>query len=185
MSIHYVEVEKEERDSIVEEALDMRKRRQALSHREETPDLVLIQPIRCLSWVSSSVLFSVWMLVENCLIVVVFVFAVNQWRFLFRDHYFKLTLTFGFCISDGSMLVKAFLQCTDIRLHVSPRGRVLGAESTCQSTVTETSSRTSPSPAALWVWARPQCWAAAPAHPCHRWSSLSQQFCPNPAFNLR
>uniref|UniRef100_A0A671WZD8 Calcineurin-binding protein cabin-1 n=1 Tax=Sparus aurata TaxID=8175 RepID=A0A671WZD8_SPAAU len=50
MSIHYVEVEKEERDSIVEEALDMRKRRQALSHREETPDLVLIQPIRCLSW---------------------------------------------------------------------------------------------------------------------------------------
>lgn len=49
MSIHYVEVEKEERDSIVEEALDMRKRRQALSHREETPDLVLIQPIRCLS----------------------------------------------------------------------------------------------------------------------------------------
>ncbi|XP_073322580.1 calcineurin-binding protein cabin-1 isoform X5 [Pagrus major] len=50
MSIHYVEVEKEERDSIVEEALDMRKRRQALSHREQTPDLVLTQPIRCLSW---------------------------------------------------------------------------------------------------------------------------------------
>ncbi|XP_036954496.1 calcineurin-binding protein cabin-1 isoform X4 [Acanthopagrus latus] len=50
MSIHYVEVEKEERDSIVEEALDMRKRRQALSRREQTPDLVLIQPIRCLSW---------------------------------------------------------------------------------------------------------------------------------------
>lgn len=49
MSIHYVEVEREERDSIVEEALEMRKRRQALSHCEPKPDLVLIQPIRCLS----------------------------------------------------------------------------------------------------------------------------------------
>ncbi|XP_041793310.1 calcineurin-binding protein cabin-1 isoform X5 [Chelmon rostratus] len=50
MSIHYVEVEKEERESIVEEALEMRKRRQALSLCEPKPDLVLIQPIRCLSW---------------------------------------------------------------------------------------------------------------------------------------
>ncbi|XP_027133185.1 calcineurin-binding protein cabin-1 isoform X1 [Larimichthys crocea] len=50
MSVHYVEVEKEEREAIVEEALDMRKRRQALSRPEPQPDLVLIQPIRCLSW---------------------------------------------------------------------------------------------------------------------------------------
>ncbi|KAK2837599.1 hypothetical protein Q5P01_014811 [Channa striata] len=50
MSIHYVEVEEEERKSIVEEALDIRRRRQALSHCEPKPDLVLIQPIRCLSW---------------------------------------------------------------------------------------------------------------------------------------
>lgn len=49
MSIHYVEVEEEERKSIVEEALDIRKRRQALSYCEPKPDLVLIQPIRCLS----------------------------------------------------------------------------------------------------------------------------------------
>uniref|UniRef100_A0A7N5ZTW0 Calcineurin-binding protein cabin-1 n=1 Tax=Anabas testudineus TaxID=64144 RepID=A0A7N5ZTW0_ANATE len=50
MSIHYVEVEEEERNTIVEEALEIRKRRQALSHCEPKPDLVLIQPIRCLSW---------------------------------------------------------------------------------------------------------------------------------------
>ncbi|KAI3372339.1 hypothetical protein L3Q82_022837, partial [Scortum barcoo] len=50
MSIHYVEVEKEERESIVEEALEMRRRRQALSHCEPKPDLVLIQPISCFSW---------------------------------------------------------------------------------------------------------------------------------------
>ncbi|TKS79105.1 Calcineurin-binding protein cabin-1 [Collichthys lucidus] len=50
MSVHYVEVEKEEREAIVDEALDMRKRRQALSRPEPQPDLVLIQPIRCLSW---------------------------------------------------------------------------------------------------------------------------------------
>lgn len=49
MSIHYVEVEKEERESIVEEALELRKRRQALSNSEPKPDLVLTQPIRCLS----------------------------------------------------------------------------------------------------------------------------------------
>lgn len=49
MSIHYVEVEKEERESIVEEALEMRKRRQALSQCEPKPDLVLVQPIRCFS----------------------------------------------------------------------------------------------------------------------------------------
>ncbi|XP_040051178.2 calcineurin-binding protein cabin-1 isoform X4 [Gasterosteus aculeatus] len=50
MSIHYVEVEMEERKSIVDEAQDLRKRRQALSHSEPKPDLVLVQPIRCLSW---------------------------------------------------------------------------------------------------------------------------------------
>lgn len=49
MSIHYVEVEEEERRSFVEEALEMRRRRQALSHCEPKPDLVLIEPIRCLS----------------------------------------------------------------------------------------------------------------------------------------
>ncbi|KAM7416326.1 hypothetical protein PAMA_018408 [Pampus argenteus] len=50
MSIHYVEVEEEERKSILKEALDLRKRRQALSYCESKPDLVMIQPIRCLSW---------------------------------------------------------------------------------------------------------------------------------------
>lgn len=49
MSIHYVEVEKEERDSIVEEALEMRRRRQALSRCDPPPDLVLVEPIHCLS----------------------------------------------------------------------------------------------------------------------------------------
>ncbi|KAF7668316.1 hypothetical protein LDENG_00018520 [Lucifuga dentata] len=50
MSIHYVDVEEEERKSIVEEALELRKRRQALSCHEPKPNLVLIQPIHCLSW---------------------------------------------------------------------------------------------------------------------------------------
>ena len=50
MSIHYVEVEDEERKTIVEEALEIRRRRRALSHREPPPELVLIQPIRCLSY---------------------------------------------------------------------------------------------------------------------------------------
>ncbi|KAM3610377.1 uncharacterized protein V6R79_003088 [Siganus canaliculatus] len=52
MSVHYVEVEKEERDSIVDEALEMRRRRQALSHCEPKPDLVLVQPICSLTWKS-------------------------------------------------------------------------------------------------------------------------------------
>lgn len=50
MSIHYVEVEKEEWDSVVEEAMDIRRRRQALSQCEPKPDLVLIQPICSLTW---------------------------------------------------------------------------------------------------------------------------------------
>uniref|UniRef100_A0A8C8DX29 Calcineurin binding protein 1 n=1 Tax=Oryzias sinensis TaxID=183150 RepID=A0A8C8DX29_9TELE len=49
-SIHHVEVEEEEHRSIVQEALEMRRRRQALSHCAPKPDLVLIQPIHCLSW---------------------------------------------------------------------------------------------------------------------------------------
>lgn len=48
-SIHHVEVEEEEHRSIVQEALEMRRRRQALSHCAPKPDLVLIQPIHCLS----------------------------------------------------------------------------------------------------------------------------------------
>lgn len=51
MSIHYVEVDEEETQAIVEEAMDLRRRRQALSAREPKPDLVLVQPIRCFSWV--------------------------------------------------------------------------------------------------------------------------------------
>ncbi|XP_027890617.1 calcineurin-binding protein cabin-1 isoform X2 [Xiphophorus couchianus] len=50
MSIHYVEVEEEERRSIIEEAMEIRRRRQTLSHREPKPDLVLVQPMHCLSW---------------------------------------------------------------------------------------------------------------------------------------
>ncbi|XP_061586396.1 calcineurin-binding protein cabin-1 isoform X2 [Cololabis saira] len=50
MSVHYVVVDEEERRSIVEEALDIRRRRQALSSCDPKPDLVLIQPILCLSW---------------------------------------------------------------------------------------------------------------------------------------
>uniref|UniRef100_A0A8C7DBQ0 Calcineurin-binding protein cabin-1 n=1 Tax=Oncorhynchus kisutch TaxID=8019 RepID=A0A8C7DBQ0_ONCKI len=50
MSIHYVEVDEEETQAIVEEAMDLRRRRQALSAREPKPDLVLVQPIRCFSW---------------------------------------------------------------------------------------------------------------------------------------
>lgn len=49
MSIHYVEVEQEERDSILEEARELRRRRQMLSRCEPQPDLVLIQPVRCLT----------------------------------------------------------------------------------------------------------------------------------------
>ncbi|CAL8347299.1 unnamed protein product [Lota lota] len=50
MSIHYVSVEEEESLSLVQEALELRRRRQALSYREPKPDLVLIQPIHCFSW---------------------------------------------------------------------------------------------------------------------------------------
>ncbi|XP_059920768.1 calcineurin-binding protein cabin-1 [Gadus macrocephalus] len=50
MSVHYVSVEEEESLSLVQEALELRKRRQALSHREPQPDLLLVQPINCFSW---------------------------------------------------------------------------------------------------------------------------------------
>uniref|UniRef100_A0A3B4ETS7 Calcineurin-binding protein cabin-1 n=1 Tax=Pundamilia nyererei TaxID=303518 RepID=A0A3B4ETS7_9CICH len=50
ISIHYVEVEEDERKSIMEEALEIRRRRQALSLSEPKPDLVLIQPIHSFSW---------------------------------------------------------------------------------------------------------------------------------------
>ncbi|CAL8249872.1 unnamed protein product, partial [Boreogadus saida] len=50
MSVHYVSVEEEESLSLVQEALELRKRRQALSHREPKPDLLLVQPINCFSW---------------------------------------------------------------------------------------------------------------------------------------
>ncbi|XP_015225551.1 PREDICTED: calcineurin-binding protein cabin-1 isoform X1 [Cyprinodon variegatus] len=50
VSIHYVEVDEEERRSIIEEALEIRRRRQALSHSEPKPDLVLIKPIHRFSW---------------------------------------------------------------------------------------------------------------------------------------
>ncbi|XP_056890296.1 calcineurin-binding protein cabin-1 isoform X5 [Takifugu flavidus] len=50
VSIHYVEVEKEEQDSILEEARELRRRRQMLSRCEPQPDLVLIQPVHCLTW---------------------------------------------------------------------------------------------------------------------------------------
>ncbi|XP_056132022.1 calcineurin-binding protein cabin-1 [Lampris incognitus] len=50
MSVHYVNVEEEESQSIVQEALDLRKRRQALSQKDPKPDLVLVQPICYFSW---------------------------------------------------------------------------------------------------------------------------------------
>uniref|UniRef100_A0A3Q2QJH7 Calcineurin binding protein 1 n=1 Tax=Fundulus heteroclitus TaxID=8078 RepID=A0A3Q2QJH7_FUNHE len=50
VSVHYVEVEDEERRSVIEEALEIRRRRQALSHCEPKADLVLSQPIHCFSW---------------------------------------------------------------------------------------------------------------------------------------
>lgn len=49
MSIHYVEVEQEERDSILEEARELRRRRQMLSRCDPQPDLVLTQPLRSLT----------------------------------------------------------------------------------------------------------------------------------------
>ena len=46
MSVHYVEVDEEESEAIIQEAMDLRRHRQAFSVQEPTPDLVLVQPIR-------------------------------------------------------------------------------------------------------------------------------------------
>ncbi|MEE6525814.1 hypothetical protein FKM82_026069, partial [Ascaphus truei] len=50
MSIHEVEVSVEEARDIVEEALDLRRKRQALTVRELEPDLKLVQPLPCFTW---------------------------------------------------------------------------------------------------------------------------------------
>ncbi|XP_048100063.1 calcineurin-binding protein cabin-1 isoform X8 [Alosa alosa] len=52
MSVHYVDVDEEEVQSIVEEALELRRRRQALNVREPKPDLILVQPIKYFTWKS-------------------------------------------------------------------------------------------------------------------------------------
>lgn len=46
MSVHYVEVDEEEAQGVVQEALELRKRRQALNVHEPKPDLLLVQPIK-------------------------------------------------------------------------------------------------------------------------------------------
>lgn len=48
-SIHYVDVEDEERDAILEEARELRRRRRALTRWEPPPDPVLVQPVRSLT----------------------------------------------------------------------------------------------------------------------------------------
>ncbi|KAM4808088.1 calcineurin-binding protein cabin-1 [Rhinophrynus dorsalis] len=50
VSIHDVDVSEEEASRIVEEALDLRKKRQALNVRKQEPDLKLVQPIPYLTW---------------------------------------------------------------------------------------------------------------------------------------
>ena len=45
MSIHAVSVSAAESQAIVDEALGMRRKRQALTVREKEPDLKLVQPI--------------------------------------------------------------------------------------------------------------------------------------------
>ncbi|KAL0979452.1 hypothetical protein UPYG_G00185250 [Umbra pygmaea] len=50
ISIHSVEVDEEETQAILDDALDLRRRRQALSAPEPKPDLLLIQPIQCFTW---------------------------------------------------------------------------------------------------------------------------------------
>ncbi|XP_028851321.1 calcineurin-binding protein cabin-1 isoform X2 [Denticeps clupeoides] len=52
MSVHCVDVDEEEAHSIIEEALELRRRRQALTKREPKPDLLLVQPIRHFTWKS-------------------------------------------------------------------------------------------------------------------------------------
>uniref|UniRef100_A0A8C5LJ11 Calcineurin-binding protein cabin-1 n=1 Tax=Leptobrachium leishanense TaxID=445787 RepID=A0A8C5LJ11_9ANUR len=50
MSIHEVDVSDDETTNIVEEVLDLRRKRQALNVRKEEPDLKLVQPLQCLTW---------------------------------------------------------------------------------------------------------------------------------------
>ncbi|KAM3939691.1 calcineurin-binding protein cabin-1 isoform 2-T2 [Leptodactylus fuscus] len=50
LSIHDVDVSEEETNKIVEEALELRRKRQALSVRQEEPDLKLIQPLPFFTW---------------------------------------------------------------------------------------------------------------------------------------
>ncbi|KAB0370162.1 hypothetical protein FD755_018124 [Muntiacus reevesi] len=50
MSIHEVSVSAAESQAIVDEALGLRRRRQALTVREKEPDLKLVQPIPFLTW---------------------------------------------------------------------------------------------------------------------------------------
>ncbi|KAG9487419.1 hypothetical protein GDO78_007327 [Eleutherodactylus coqui] len=50
LSIHDVDVNKEEANRIVEEALELRRKRQALNVKPEEPDLKLIQPLPFFTW---------------------------------------------------------------------------------------------------------------------------------------
>lgn len=50
MSVHAVEVDEGEAAAVLQEALDLRRRRQALDTREPQPDLKLVQPIACYTY---------------------------------------------------------------------------------------------------------------------------------------
>ncbi|KAL4660425.1 calcineurin-binding protein cabin-1 isoform X2 [Arapaima gigas] len=50
MSVHSVNVDEEEANAIVQEGLELRRRRQALSTKEPKPDLTLVQPISYFTW---------------------------------------------------------------------------------------------------------------------------------------
>ncbi|XP_077317696.1 calcineurin-binding protein cabin-1 isoform X2 [Lithobates pipiens] len=50
ISIHDVDVGEEEANRIVEEALDLRRKRQALNVKKQEPDLKLVQPISFFTW---------------------------------------------------------------------------------------------------------------------------------------
>uniref|UniRef100_A0A8C9VN10 Calcineurin-binding protein cabin-1 n=1 Tax=Scleropages formosus TaxID=113540 RepID=A0A8C9VN10_SCLFO len=50
MSVHSVDVNEEEAHAIIQEGLELRKRRQALSSKEPKPDLHLVQPISFFTW---------------------------------------------------------------------------------------------------------------------------------------
>ncbi|KAG7480660.1 hypothetical protein MATL_G00058640 [Megalops atlanticus] len=50
MSVHSVDVDEEEAQAIVQEGLELRRRRQALSTREPKPDLTLVRPISYFTW---------------------------------------------------------------------------------------------------------------------------------------